>query len=77
MAELWLTTMTQMLRQHDYLLANYSSLQRAARNLLPCPTPPISAELQPMEPKVVAHQLRMGPLEVVGGGSAAPAVDLR
>ena len=70
MAERWLTTMTQESRQHNYLQANYLSLQRTGGNLLPCPTPPISAEQQPMEPQVVAPQLRIGPVEVA-------ALDLR
>ena len=69
--------MTQVSRQHDYLLANWPSLQGAARNRLACPTPLISAELQLMEPQVVAHQLRIGTVEVVVSGSAAPALDLR
>ena len=62
--------MTQVSRHHDYLLANYPSLQWEAQNLLACPTPLISAELQPMKPKVVAHQLRIGLVEVA-------ALDLR
>ena len=69
--------MTHKFRQHNYLQTNYLSLQRTGGNLLPCPTPPISVEQQPMEPKVVAHQLRIGPAEVVAGAPASPALDLR